>query len=330
MLGAKKSEEAPMPLFRMLVLLCLALPFAARAQSFPERQLRVIVPFAPGGSTDVTARVLAQSLGDLLGTPVLVENRTGAGIVVGTEVAAKAEPDGHTLIVTSNSHSVVPSLVARLPFDATRDFAGVYLAGALPQVLVVNERLPVRDLQGYIALLKAEPGKYAYASGGIGSAIHLGTINFLAAAGVEMLHVPYRGGGPAMQSVITGETAMMIDPVASSAPHIRNGTVRALAIGAARRSPILPEVPTAAEAGLPAFRAEAWIAVLAPVRTPPARLERLNAMFREAAVRGAARLAAIGVQPMPEVATPAQVTQFFRDDIERLGPILRAAGVRPE
>ena len=321
-----------MPLFRMLavLLLCVALPLAARAQPFPERQLRVIVPFAPGGSTDVTARVLAQSLGDLLGTPVLVENRTGAGIVVGTEVAAKAEPDGHTLIVTSNSHSVVPSLVARLPFDPVNDFAGVFLAGALPQVLVVNERLPVRDLRGYIALLRAEPGRYAFASGGIGSAIHLGTINFLAAAGVEMLHVPYRGGGPAMQSVITGETAMMIDPVASSAPHIRNGTVRALAIGAAQRSPILPEVPTAAEAGLPGFRAEAWIAVLAPVRTPAARLERLNALFREASVRGAARLAAIGLQPMPEVATPAQVTQFFRDDIARLGPILRAAGVRPE
>ena len=313
-----------------LLLACLALPLAARAQTFPERQLRVIVPFAPGGSTDVTARVLAQAVGDLLGTPVLVENRTGAGIVVGTEVAAKAEPDGHTLIVTSNSHSVVPSLVARLPYDPARDFAGVFLAGALPQVLVVNERLPVRDLQGYIALLKADPGRYAFASGGIGSAIHLGTINFLAAAGVEMLHVPYRGGGPAMQSVITGETAMMIDPVASSAPHIRNGTVRALAIGAEQRSPILPEVPTAAEAGLPAFRAEAWIAVLAPVRTPPARLERLNALFREASARGAARLAGIGVQPMPEVATPEQVTRFFREDIARLGPILRAAGVRPE
>jgi tripartite-type tricarboxylate transporter receptor subunit TctC len=274
--------------------------------------------------------VLAQSLGDLLGTPVLVENRTGAGIVVGTEAAAKAEPDGHTVIVTSNSHSVVPSLVARLPFDPVGDFAGVFLAGALPQVLVVNERLPVRDVQGYLALLRADPGKYAFASGGIGSAIHLGTINFLAAAGVEMLHVPYRGGGPAMQSVITGETAMMIDPVASSAPHIRNGTVRALAIGAARRSPILPEVPTAVEAGLPDFRAEAWIAVLAPVRTPPTRLDRLNALFREAAERGAARLAGIGLQPMPEVATPAQVTQFFRDDLARLGPVLRAAGVRPE
>ncbi len=321
-----------MPLIRMLamLLLCLAVPAAARAQAFPERQLRVIVPFAPGGSTDVTARVLAEALGAVVGTPVLVENRTGAGIVVGTEVVAKAEPDGHTFIITSSSHAIVPTLMARLPFDPVNDFTGVFLVGSLAQVLVVNERLPVRDLQGYIALLRASPGKYAYASGGIGSAIHLGSINFLAAAGVEMLHVPYRGGGPAMQSVITGETAMMIDPVASSAPHIRNGTVRALAIGAAQRSPTLPEVPTAAEAGLPAFRAEAWIAVLAPVRTPPARVARLNALLSEAAQRGAVRLAGIGVQPMPEVATPEQVTRFFREDIARLGPVMRAAGVQPE
>jgi tripartite-type tricarboxylate transporter receptor subunit TctC len=320
-----------MPIRRLLAaVLCLLLPGLAMAQTFPERQLRVIVPFAAGGSTDVTARVLAEALGSLLGTPVLVENRTGAGIVVGTEAAAKAEPDGHTVLVTSNSHAIVPSLMARLPFDPAGDFTGVFLAGALPQVVVVTTALPAQDLRSYIAMLKADPGKYAYASGGIGSAIHLGTINFLAATGTEMLHVPYRGGGPAMQSVITGETSMMIDPVASSAPHIRNGTVRALVIGSASRSPILPEVPTAAEAGLPEFRAEAWIAVLAPVRTPAARVARLNALFTEAAQRGATRLASIGLLPMPEVATAEQVTRFFREDIARLGPVLRNAGIRPE
>jgi tripartite-type tricarboxylate transporter receptor subunit TctC len=234
-------------------------------------------------------------------------------------------------LVTSNSHAIVPSLMARLPFDPARDFTGVFLAGALPQVVVVvTTALPVQDLRSYIAMLQADPGKYAYASGGIGSAIHLGTINLLAATGTEMLHVPYRGGGPAMQSVITGETSMMIDPVASSAPHIRNGTVRALVIGSASRSPILPEVPTAAEAGLPDFRAEAWIAVLAPVRTPAARVARLNALFTEAAQRGATRLAGIGLLPMPEVATAEHVTRFFREDIARLGPVLRNAGIRPE
>ncbi len=313
-----------------LLLLGLALPGLAAAQTFPERQLRLIVPFAPGGSTDVTARVLAEALGAVLGNPVLVENRTGAGIVVGTEVAAKAEPDGHTVLVTSNAHGIAPALMARLPYDPAADFAGVYLPGSLPQVIVVNPRVPVQDLAGLVALLRAEPGRHAFASGGIGSAIHLGSINFMAAAAVEMLHVPYRGGGPAMQSVITGETMLMIDPVASSAPHIRNGTVRALVIGAATRSPILPEVPTSAEAGLPAFRAEAWIAVLAPARTPPARVARLNALFGEAAQRAAVRLAGIGMQPMPEVATPEQVTRFVREDILRLGPLLRAAGVRPE
>ncbi len=312
------------------LLLAMTLPGLAVAQNFPDRQLRVIVPFAPGGSTDVTARVLAASLGEILGQPVLVENRTGAGIVVGTEAAAKAEADGHTILITSSSHAIVPHLVARLPFDPVADFVGVYAPGSLAQVVVVNAASPVRDLAGWLAMLRAEPGKYAYASGGIGSAIHLGSINFLASAGVDMLHVPYRGGGPAMQSVITGETSMMIDPVASSVPHIRSGTVRALVIGAATRSPLLPEVPTPEEAGLPGFRAEAWIAALVPARTPPARVARLNVLFAEAAQKGAARLAAIGMQPMPAVSTPEQVTAFFRADIARLGPVLRAAGVRPE
>jgi tripartite-type tricarboxylate transporter receptor subunit TctC len=312
------------------LLLTLALPRLGRAQGFPDRPLRFIVPFAPGGSTDVTGRVLAEAVGSTLGQTVVVENRTGAGLVVGTEVAARAEPDGQTVLVTSNSHAIVPSLVAKLPYDPVTDFAGVFIPGALPQTVVINPKLPARTLGEFIALLKAEPGRYAYASGGIGSAIHLGSLNFLAAAGVEMLHVPYRGGGPAMMSVITGETAMMIDPVASSAPHIRAGTVRALALGAANRSAILPEVPTAAEAGLPAFRAEAWIALLVPARTPSERIARLNALCTEAAQQGAAKLAAIGLQPMPDVATPAQVTAFVRADIARLGPLLQAAGIRPE
>ena len=321
-----------MPLRRLIaaLLLGLALPGLAAAQAFPERPLRLIVPFAPGGSTDVSARVLAEAVGAVLGSQSVVENRTGAGIVVGTEAAAKAEADGHTLLITSNAHGIAPALMARLPYDPVADFAGVFIPGTLAQVLVVNPRAPVQDLAGLVALLKAEPGRHAYASAGIGSAIHLGSINFLAAAGVEMLHVPYRGGGPAMQSVITGETLMIIDPVASSAPHIRNGTVRALALGAASRSPILPEVPTAAEAGLPAFRAEAWIGVLAPARTPPARLARLNAIFAEAAQRAAPRLAAIGLQPLAEPSSPEQATRFFREDLARLAPLLRAAGVRPE
>jgi len=318
-------------MLRLLALLfACATPWLAMAQGFPDRPLRLIVPYAPGGSTDVTTRVLAEALGALLGVAPVVENRAGAGIVIGTEVAARAEPDGHTLLVTSNAHAVAPAIVAKLPFDPVADFTGVFIPGGLPQTLVINPKIPAQTLTEFVVLLKAAPGKYAYASGGIGSAIHLGTINFLAVTGTEMLHVPYRGGGPAMASVIAGETAMMIDPVASSAPHIRAGTVRALAIGAARRSPILPEVPTAAEAGVPAFRAEAWIAVLAPVRTPPERVARLNALFAEATKRGEAKLAAIGMQPIADTVTPDQVTRFVRDDIARLGPLLRAAGVTPE
>ncbi|MBV1799223.1 tripartite tricarboxylate transporter substrate binding protein [Siccirubricoccus sp. G192] len=314
----------------LLALPVLAAPTVPRAQTAPERPLRAILPFSPGGTTDVVARVVAEAAGSLLGQPVVIENRTGAGIVVGTDAAAKAEPDGQTVLITSSAHAIAPALVARLPYDPAGGFTGVAVLGNIPQVVAVDPRLPVQDLAGFLALLRANPGRYAYASAGVGSAIHLGSLLFLSAAGVEMLHVPYRGGGPAMQSVIGGETQMVIDPVASAAPHVRGGSVRGLAVGAANRSAILPDVPTAAEAGLPDFRADAWVAVLAPARTPPAAVARLNALFNAATAKAARRLGELGVQPVPEAASPEAVTRFVLADIERVGPLLRAAGVRPE
>jgi tripartite-type tricarboxylate transporter receptor subunit TctC len=309
----------------------LAAPALVRAQpAWPDRPIRAIVPFAAGGTTDVVARVVAEAVGTTLGQPVVIENRTGAGLVVGTEVAARAEPDGQTVLITASPHVNTPSLVARLPYDPVADFRAVAPVGTVPQVFCVTPRLPAATLAEFVALLRAEPGRYAYASAGVGSAIHLASLMFLAATKTDMLHVPYRGGGPAMQAVISGESHLVMDPVASSAPHIKGGSVRALAIAAGARSPVLPEIPTTDEAGLPGFRADAWLAVLAPTRVPPARMARLQEGFAAGIRAAQPRLAGLAVQPMEGVATPAALDAFIQAEIPRVGALLRGAGVRPE
>jgi tripartite-type tricarboxylate transporter receptor subunit TctC len=300
------------------------------AAAWPDRPIRAIVPFAAGGTTDVVARVVAEAAGQALGQSVVVENRTGAGLVVGTEVAARAEPDGTTVLITASPHVNTPSLVARLPYDPVNDFRAVAMAGATPQLFCVTARLPAQTLAEFVALIRANPGRYAYASAGVGSAIHVASLLFLAETRAEMLHVPYRGGGPAMQSVIGGETHLVMDPIASAAPHVRGGSVRALAVATGRRSPVLPEVPTTDEAGLPGFRAEAWIAVLAPARVPPARMQRLQEGFAQGIRSARERLAALSVQPMEGTSTPEEVEALIRREIPRIGAVLKAAGVQPE
>ena len=309
----------------------LAAPTVVRAQpAWPDRPIRAIVPFAAGGTTDVVARVVAEAASQVFGQTVVIENRTGAGLVVGTEVAARAEPDGNTVLITASPHVNTPSLVARLPYDPVRDFRAVAMAGATPQLFVVNPRLPAQTLAEFIALLRANPGKYAFASAGVGSAIHVASLLFLAETKTEMLHVPYRGGGPAMQAVITGEAQLVMDPIASAASHVKGGTVKALAVATGARSPVLPDVPTTDEAGLPGFRAEAWIAVLAPSRVPAARMARLQEGFAKAVENAQPRLAGLAVQAMPEARTPEQLDALIARDIPRIGAVLKAAGVNPE
>lgn len=309
----------------------LALPGLARAQAaWPDRPIRAIVPFAAGGTTDVVARVVAEATAQVLGQSVVIENRTGAGLVVGTEVAARAEPDGTTVLITASPHVNTPSLVAKLPYDPMADFRAVAMAGATPQLFVVPQRFPPQTLTELMALLRANPGRYAFASAGVGSAIHVASLLFLAATKTEMLHVPYRGGGPAMQSVISGETQLIMDPIASAAPHVRGGTVRALAVATGQRSPVLPDVPSVEEAGLPGFRAEAWVAVLAPSRVPPARMARLQEAFAQGIRNARERLAGLSVQPLEGVSTPEQIDALIRAEIPRIGAVLKAAGVNPE
>lgn len=319
---------------RPLLLAGLFAPAIARAQPAwrPDRPVRLVVPFAPGGATDVVARVLSELVGQQLGQSIVIENRAGgAAGVIGTESVAKAAPDGHTLLLNSNAHIVTPSLVARMPYDPIRDFAAVAHNGRVPQVLVVNNRLPVTDMASLIAWLRANSGRINFASAGIGSGNHLASEVFRAALpGIEMQMVQYRGGGPAMAAVISGDAHMAIDPIASAVSHIRAGTVRAIAVAGPTRAAILPETPSASEAGLPAWAIAAWFATFVPARTPPAAVEALNAAFNAAAQRLATRLGELGVEPQPQYATPAAVTAFVQEDMVRSAAILRAAGVRPE
>ena len=319
---------------RAALALALATPAVARAQGGwrPDRPVRVVVPFAPGGATDVVARALAETVGQQLGQTVVIENRAGgAAGLIGSEMVAKAAPDGHTVLLHSNAHVIAPSLVARMPFDVLGDFAAVAHLGRVPQVLVVNMALPVTDMASLLTWLRANSGRINFASAGIGSGNHLASEIFRAAVpGVEMEMIQFRGGGPAMQAVIAGNAHMCIDPISSGAPHVRGGSVRGIAVAGATRAAILPDVPSATEAGLPAWNAAAWFGAFVPARTPPAAVAALNAAFNAAMERLAPRLAEIGVERQPQYATPAAFDAFVRADLPGVAEVLRKAGVRPE
>ncbi|CAH0310715.1 tripartite tricarboxylate transporter substrate binding protein [Roseomonas sp. CECT 9278] len=319
---------------RAALALALVTPAIARAQPAwrPDRPIRLVVPFAPGGATDVVARALSETVGGLLGQTVVVENRAGgAAGLIGSEMVAKSAPDGQTVLLHSNAHVIAPNLVARMPYDVLGDFTAVAHLGRVPQVLVVNPRLPITDMASLLAWLRANSGKVDFASAGIGSGNHLASEIFRAAVpGVQMEMVQFRGGGPAMAAVIAGNAHMCIDPIASAVGHIRGGTVRAVAVAGPTRAAILPDVPSATEGGLPAWNAEAWFGAFVPARTPAAAVAALNAAFNAGMQRMAPRLSEIGVEVQPQYATPAAFEAFVRADLPRVAAVLQAAGVRPE
>jgi tripartite-type tricarboxylate transporter receptor subunit TctC len=319
---------------RPLLLAGLLAPAIARAQApwKPDRPVRAVVPFAPGGATDVLMRLLSETMGTLLGQTVVVENRAGgAAGLIGSEMVAKSPPDGHTILVHSNAHVIAPNLVARMPFNVLTDFAAVAHLGRVPQVIVVNPRLPINNMAELLAWLRANSGKVDFASAGIGSGNHLASEIFRAAVpDVQMEMVQFRGGGPAMAAVIAGNAHMCIDPISSAVGHIRGGTVRAIAVAGATRASILPDVPSSSEAGLPAWDAAAWFGAFVPARTPPAAVTALNAAFNTAMQRLGPRLSDVGAEVQTQYATPAAFDAFVRADLPRVAEVLRRAGVRPE
>lgn len=311
-----------------LVVCCGAGP--ADAQEYPARAVRLIVPFTPGGGTDIVARLLARRLSDTLGQQFVVENRGGAGTVIGSEVAAKASPDGYTLLLQINALAANQTLYTKRSYDALRDFAPVVLVASTPNVLIVHPSLPVRSARELVILAKAKPDQIAYASSGVGGAAYLATELLKVLTGVAIVHVPYKGTAPALTAMLSGEAQMMIAALPGSIPFIRGGRLRALAVTGAQRSSVAPELPTMKEAGIPDYEFSTWYGVFAPAATPREIVVKLNAeivkMLGQPDFR--TRLDREGFEPMG--GTPEVFDAYFRAEVEKLGKVIRASGAKPE
>jgi tripartite-type tricarboxylate transporter receptor subunit TctC len=310
------------------------LPSPARAQdttAFPNRPLRMVVPFAPGGSGDIVARITAQGMSEALGQPIAVDNRGGSGGVIGSEAALAAPADGYTIVFHTLSSAVLNAALYRnIPFDVRRAFAPVSLIGLIPNIVVVSPRLPTATLRELVELVRREPGRRTYASSGPGTITHLSGHMLAEAAGGAMVHVPYRGSGPANADLVAGRVDVMVDTISSTIPFVRNNQMRALAVGSKTRSAALPEVPTATEAGLPGYESTNWHALFAAAGTPPALIARLEAAARASVASPATnrRLVEAGVDPRGT--TAAELEAFWDAEMKRWLPIVRASGATVE
>jgi tripartite-type tricarboxylate transporter receptor subunit TctC len=303
----------------------------ALAQAWPAKPIRLMVPFPPGGSTDIVARIVAQKLGERLGQSMIIENRGGAGGTLGTAVVAKAAPDGYTLAVASTStHVVAPSVYTKLDYDPVKDFAPISLMAVSPYLLVVTPSVPVKSLQELVALAKKQPGKLNYASAGVGSTTHLAMEMLKSVSGTYMLHIPYNGNGPAGTAVVGGQVEVLFGSLPSILPHAKSGRLRALAVGTPKRSASLPEVPTVAESGYPGFDASLWLAIMAPAGTPQPILDRLQKEI--VLIVGAAdtreALDKAGAEPV--TSTPAELAAMIRDGVSKYAQVIKSAGIKPE
>jgi len=295
-------------------------------QSWPSRPIRMVVPLSPGGFADVPGRILAARLSSLLGYNVFVENRPGAGGTIGADFVAKSAPDGYTLLFTGTPHVISAWVYKKLPYDPLKDFEPVALVASGPYVLVVNPQLPVHSIRELIAAAKAQPGKIDYASSGNGSAQHLVSALFASMAGIELNHVPYKGSGPAMQDLLGGQVKVSFAGIPNVLPHVKAGRLRALAVSTPQRSPDLPDVPTAAEAGVPGYQATLWLNLAAPAGTPGEIVQRIYAetakALQDAELQQNFRAAGVEASPM----SPQELAGFMRGEYEKWGKVVRDTG----
>src|SRR6266566_6183721 len=316
---------------RMICALALTLvALAANAQTYPSKPIRIIVPYAAGGAVDIIARIIGQPLSEQLKQPVIVDNRPGASANIGMELAAKAAPDGYVLLMASNGIATNMALFPKLTFDGRRDFAPIAKIGYAPLVIVVPVSSPVKSLKDLIAMAKAEPGKLTYASAGNGSSSHLAGELLKSSAKIDVLHVPYKGGAPAITDLLGERISFMpINPVEVIA-HIRGGRLRALAVASDKRFPLLPDLPTVAEAGVPGYEASVWWGLVAPAKTSADIVRQLNAETNKALANPASanRLAELGVVVTP--GTPDQFTAFIKSQTELWSIVVKSAGIKPD
>jgi len=300
------------------------------AQQYPTRPIRLIVAFPPGGSTDIIARVIGQRLGERLGQQVVIDNRGGAGGTIGTELAARANPDGYTLTMgTTSTHVVSVAVYSKLPYDPTKDFAPITLVAITPYLLVVNTGVQARTLKEFVSLVKSQPGKLNYASAGNGTTTHLAMEMLKSVAGLDIVHVPFNGNGPANTAVLGGQVQALFGSMPAVLPHAKSGKVRPLAVGTSKRSPSLPDVPTVAESGFPGYEASLWLGFIAPRGTPQPIIDRLHKELTAivAMPETVEALQRNGADPITN--TPAQFAALIKDEIGKYVKAVKAAGMKP-
>ncbi|CAN5919766.1 tripartite tricarboxylate transporter substrate binding protein [soil metagenome] len=302
----------------------------AFAQAWPAKPVRLVVPFGPGGPADVYARLIGQELSDVLKQQFVIDNKPGAGAIVGTDIVAKAAPDGYTLLMMSNTHTTNETLLATRPYNLMRDLAAVAPVNSSDLVIVVHPELKAKTLQEFIALAKAEPGKLNYASSGPGTPYHMAGELFKAMSGTDILHVPHKNSADARNAVIGGHVEMMIDAVTAMKGHIDAGQVRALATTGTARSAVLPEVPTANEAGVPGYEATIWLGIMAPKATPADIIERLNAEIGKIVAKPAIREAWAKQGAVPMTMTPRQFETYMKGDIDKWAKVIQQAGIKAQ
>lgn len=302
----------------------------AASQPYPNRPIRFIVPFPPGGGNDIVGRILALRLNEALGVPVVVDNRGGAGGTIGTDITSKAPPDGHTLLINNISLAVNATLFTKLPYDTLKDLAPVTLVGRQPNILVVNPAVPAGSVRELLALARGKPGQLVYGSGGVGTASHLATELLKLMTRTDMVHVPYKGLGPALTDLMGGRVQLIISTLASALPQIKSGKLKPLAITTAQRSAFFPELPTMTEAGVAGYEFSTWYGLLVPAGTPKAVIERLNGetvkLLRSPALQE--QFAAQGLEATP--GSPAEFGAYLKSEVEKWGKVVKASGARPE
>jgi tripartite-type tricarboxylate transporter receptor subunit TctC len=309
------------------IALALLLPLGAAAQNYPNKPIRLVVPFTPAGAVDIATRAIAIELPKQLGQPVAIENKPGAGGNLGAAEVARAAPDGYTLLMTTSGiQAINPALYVKMPFDPNKDLVPVAPLVSLNNVLVVHPSVPAKTVQDVIAIAKKDPGKWTYASSGNGTSIHMSGAMFTQLTGTDILHIPYKGSGPAVTDLLAGQVNMMFDNIPSSLPHIKAGKLRALATTGAKRDPALPDLPTVAEAGVPGYESGVWFGIAAPAGTPREIINRLNA----AVVQGAKspefgkRMKALGYNLIP--GTAEEMAAMLKAELARWAPIVKSSG----
>ena len=313
-------------------LLCIALALLATSSSaqssYPDRPIRLIVPFTVGGGTDVVARGVARVLSERLKQAVVIENRAGAGSTIGTDIVAKAEPNGYTLLFASAAHSFSPTVYNKLPYSQD-DFAAIAIVNSTPLMLTLHPSVPARDLPSFIALLKANPDKYNYASSGVGTTLHIAAEHFIRAAGVKAVHIPYKGEAPAMADLLGGQVSFMVGQASTAVPHLKSGRLIGLGVTTPKRLSSAPAVPTLSEAGLSGFTAYGWNALLAPKGTPRSVIERLNKEANAAIASSEVQktFSDLGLD-LVDPTTPETASTFIAAETGKWAPVIKAAGIK--